>query len=86
MIAAVYRREASGLCLNVNNVTNAFSDQRVSDWGLVGDLILKAVCLCGTNELEFHLLVEIDIVNLYDTSDVDLVKVYLVLNNDLRVL
>ena len=31
-------------------------------------------------------LVEIDIVNLYDTSDVDLVKVYLVLNNDLRVL
>ena len=58
----------------------------MSDRGLIGDLVLKAVCLCGTNELEFHLLIEINIVNFYDTSNIDLIKVYLVLNDNLCIL
>ena len=47
----------------------------------VGDFVLKAVGLCGTYNLKFHLLVFFHIQKFNFTANADLVKVNLVLHN-----
>ena len=53
---------------------------------LIGDLVLKAVGLCGAYDEKFHLLIILYIQKLYLASDIDLINIDLVLYYYLCVL
>ena len=63
----------SGLCLYVYDISHLPSDQCMTYRGFVGNFVLKAVCLRGTDDFEFHLFVLINIVDLYLAANVYLI-------------
>ena len=62
------------------------ADQGLSYRRLVGNLTFQAVCLGGSNQLQFHIFFKFEVMYFHFTSYADLVKVYFVLNYDLSVL
>ena len=61
------------------------ADQRFSYRRLIGDFALQAVCLCGTYDLEFNLLIKLYIIDVYLTSYIDSVGVYLILYDNFGI-
>ena len=61
------------------------ADQSFSNRRLVGDFSFQAVCLGGTNDLELDLFVILQIQYVYFTSDIDLIRIYFILNNNFCV-
>ena len=62
------------------------TDQCFTYWRLIGNLALKAVSLCRANDFQLNVFFKFIIMNLYLTSYINLVKVYLILNNNLCIL
>ena len=62
------------------------TDQCFTYWGLIGNLALKAVSLCRANDFQLNVFFKFIIMNLYLTAYINLVKVYLILNNNLCIL
>lgn len=75
----------SGRCFYIDNIILVRADQSFSYRRLVGDFSFQAVCLGGTNDLELDFLVILQIQYVYFTSDIDLIRIYFVLNNNLCV-
>ena len=72
--------------LDIDDIADARADQSVTDRGLVGNLALEAVRLCGSDDVEVEVLIVILVMDLDVAADVDLVCVSLVLIDDLCVL
>ena len=75
----------SGRCFYIDNIILVRADQSFSYRRLIGDLSLKAVSLCGTYDLELDFFVILQIQYVYFTSDIDLIGIYFVLNNNLCI-
>ena len=69
----------SCLCLNINDIIDFLSDQCVTYRRLIGNLSFQTVRLCRTNNLELHLFIKCNVVNLYCTSDINLIKINFIL-------
>ena len=74
-----------GLSLHLYLVANFTANKRLSDRRLVGNLPFQAVRLCRTDQFELHFLVKCLVVDLYRTTYVNLIKIYLILNYDFRI-
>lgn len=75
----------SGRCFYIDNIILVRADQSFSYRRLVGNFSFQAICLGGTNDLELDFLVILQIQYVYFTSDIDLIRIYFVLNNNLCV-
>ena len=75
----------SGRCFYIDNIILVRADQSFSYRRLIGNFSFQAVCLGGTNDLELDFFVILQIQYVYFTSDIDLIGIYFVLNNNLCV-
>ena len=76
----------SRLRLYLHLIAYLTSNKRLPYRRLVGNLAFQTVGLCRTYQFKLHLLVKSLVKDLNRTSDVNLIKVYLVLNYDFRIL
>ena len=73
-------------CLYFYDISDFCTDQCLSKRRLVGNLILKAACLGRTNQFILFLFVILYVQYTYQTANTDLVKIDLLIQNNLCIL